>query len=275
MEEYIIDNYKNEENNIRFGKYYEHVYKKHVEAYSERGADNIRENITNTFKEARRQELSPIRNNNMLLVGKVQSGKTSNLELFTSLAFDNGYNLVMIYGGYDNTLLSQTITRFKKTFNISSDMDYCDNTPVVFSSDDSNQLLSLDDEIVEDLLEANKPIFLISMKRPAAMNKINQLLSRIDTSNIHAFIIDDEGDQASLNTKKNKKNDASATYEAIVKMKQLLNDPLYLSVTATPQALIFLDEYRSYDRILFVLLNLVTGIVEQIHIIYMIQIRLR
>ena len=243
MEEYIIDNYKNEENNIRFGKYYEHVYKKHVEAYSERGADNIRENITNTFKEARRQELSPIRNNNMLLVGKVQSGKTSNLELFTSLAFDNGYNLVMIYGGYDNTLLSQTITRFKKTFNISSDMDYCDNTPVVFSSDDSNQLLSLDDEIVEDLLEANKPIFLISMKRPAAMNKINQLLSRIDTSNIHAFIIDDEGDQASLNTKKNKKNDASATYEAIVKMKQLLNDPLYLSVTATPQALIFLDEY--------------------------------
>lgn len=67
MEEYIIDNYKNEENNIRFGKYYEHVYKKHVEAYSERGADNIRENITNTFKEARRQELSPIKNNNMLL----------------------------------------------------------------------------------------------------------------------------------------------------------------------------------------------------------------
>lgn len=31
-----------------------------------------------------------------------------------------------------------------------------------------------------DLLDANKPIFLISMKRPAAMNKVNDLLARID-----------------------------------------------------------------------------------------------
>ena len=179
----------------------------------------------------------------MLLVGKVQSGKTSNLELFTALAFDNGFNLVVIYGGYDNTLLSQTTNRFKKTFDIPNDTNYSDEAPVVFSSDDSAQLLTVDDEIIEDLLDANKPIFLISMKRPAAMNKVNDLLSRIDKSNLKAFIIDDEGDQASLNTKKNKALDASATYAAIVAMKDHLDDPLYLSVTATPQALIFLDEY--------------------------------
>lgn len=81
------------------------------------------------------------------------------------------------------------------------------------------------------------------MKRPAAMNKVNDLLARIDKSNLKAFIIDDEGDQASLNTKKNKAIDASATYASIVSMKDHLSDPLYLSVTATPQALIFLDEY--------------------------------
>ena len=46
-----------------------------------------------------------------------------------------------------------------------------------------------------------------------------------------------------MNTKKNKALDASATYAEIVRMKDLLEDPLYLSVTATPQALIFLDEY--------------------------------
>ena len=179
----------------------------------------------------------------MLLVGKVQSGKTSNLELFTALAFDNGFNLVIIYGGYDGTLLSQTTNRFKKTFDIPNDTDYSDDAPVVFTSDDSAQLLTVDDEIIEDLLDANKPIFLISMKRPAAMNKVNDLLARIDKSNLKAFIIDDEGDQASLNTKKNKSKDVSATYSSIVSMKEHLNDPLYLSVTATPQALIFLDEY--------------------------------
>lgn len=203
----------------------------------------LNEDIMSTYAVAMQQIENNELNNNMLLVGKVQSGKTSNLELFTALAFDNGFNLVVIYGGYDNTLLAQTTTRFKKTFDIPAETDYSNDTPVVFSSDDSAQLLTVDDEIIEDLLEANKPIFLISMKRPAAMNKVNDLLARIDKGNLRAFIIDDEGDQASLNTKKNKAADASATYAAIVAMKGHLDDPLYLSVTATPQALIFLDEY--------------------------------
>lgn len=245
-----MEQYKIDENlstslscSVKQGKYYNKIHKKHIESYGEYGAANIRDNITNTFREAINQLNSSNRNNNMLLVGKVQSGKTSNLELFTALAFDNGFNLVVIYGGYDNTLLGQTTTRFKKTFDIPNDTDYSDDTPVVFSSDDSAQLLTVDDEIVEDLLEADKPIFLISMKRPVAMKKVNDLLTRINKSNLKAFIIDDEGDQASLNTKKNKALDVSATYAEIVRMKDLLEDPLYLSVTATPQALIFLDEY--------------------------------
>lgn len=244
MEQYVINTEK-QTNSVTIiqGKYYEKIHQKHLASYGEFGATNIRDNITSTFREALIQLNSPTKNNNMLLVGKVQSGKTSNLELFTALAFDNGFNLVIIYGGYDNTLLNQTTTRFKKTFDIPNDTSYSDDTPVVFSSDDSAQILTIDDEIIEDLLDANKPIFLISMKRPAAMNKVNDLLARIDKTNIKAFIIDDEGDQASLNTKKNKEVDASATYSSIVSMKNHLNDPLYLSVTATPQALIFLDEY--------------------------------
>lgn len=226
---------------VKQGKYYNKIHNKHIESYSEYGASNIRDNITNTFREAMIQLNDSNRSNNMLLVGKVQSGKTSNLELFTALAFDNGFNLVVIYGGYDNTLLGQTTARFKKTFDIPNDTDYSDDTPVIFSSDDS--VLTVDDELIEDLLEADKPIFLISMKRPVAMKKVNDLLTRIDKSGLKAFIIDDEGDQASLNTKKNKALDVSATYAEIVRMKKLLDDPLYLSVTATPQALIFLDEY--------------------------------
>ena len=228
---------------IRQGKYFQKVHAKHKDAYGEFGAINIRDNITSTFGEALCQLENQSVNNNMLLVGKVQSGKTSNLELFTALAFDNGFNFVIIYGGYDNTLLAQTTGRFKKTFDIPNDTKFEDDTPVVFSSDDSAQLLSVDNDIVEDLMEAQKPIFIISMKRPAAMSKVNDLLARIDKSHLRAFIIDDEGDQASLNTKKNKAADASATYAAIVAMKDHLNDPLYLSVTATPHALIFLDEY--------------------------------
>jgi hypothetical protein len=245
MEQYTMGDGSNivTTNTVNQGKYYDKIHSKHKASYGDFGAANIRDNITSTFREALVQLRTPNVSNNMLLVGKVQSGKTSNLELFTALAFDNGFNLVIIYGGYDNTLLSQTTNRFRKTFDIPNDTDYSDDNPVVFSSDDSAQLLTVDDEIIEDLLDANKPIFLISMKRPAAMNKVNDLLNRINKSNLRAFIIDDEGDQASLNTKKNKVLDASATYKAIVDMKDYLCDPLYLSVTATPQALVFLDEY--------------------------------
>ena len=182
------------------------------------------------------------KNNNVLLVGKVQSGKTSNLELFTALAFDNGYNVLVIYGGYDKTLLKQTTDRFKSTFNATGDISYDDDSPAIYTTDDSDQILSIDDEIMTDLLDNNKPIIFVSMKRPAAMNKINSLFKRLDKSMFKAFIIDDEGDQASLNNAKNKVEDASSTYQQIIDMKKLLDDPLYLSVTATPQANIFLDE---------------------------------
>ena len=227
---------------IKQGKYYSRIHEKHIASYGEYGAANIRDNITATFGKSLVQLEDPNQNNNVLLIGKVQSGKTSNLEMFTALAFDNGFNFVVIYGGYDGTLLSQTTDRFKNTFDIPNKPDYSDDYPVIFTSDDSN-ILTVDDEIIEDLLDNNKPIFIISMKRPVAMKKVNDLLARIDKSKINAFIIDDEGDQASLNTRKNKIDDASATYAQIVSMKNLLEDPLYLSVTATPQALIFLDEY--------------------------------
>lgn len=230
-------------NKIKLGTYYKNINQKHILSYGEDGAQNIRQNIIATFTESLHQLENKNKNNNLLLVGKVQSGKTSNLELFTALAFDNGFNVVVIYGGYDGTLLKQTTDRFQNTFEISNTTNYSDNSPVIFSSDDSDKLLTLDNEIFEDLIEANKPIFIISMKRPAALNKVNKLLERIDKTNIKPLIIDDEGDQASLNTKKNKETEASATYAAIVTMKAHLNDPLYLSVTATPQALVFLDDF--------------------------------
>lgn len=244
MEEYKVDPSDLIKRNkfIKQGFYYDKVYKKHVCSYDEIGARNIRDNIMSTFEMALRQYEDEDKNNNILLVGKVQSGKTSNLEMFTALALDNGYNMVVIYGGYDNTLLSQTKDRFTKTFDIPNDINYSESSPVIFSSDD-NVIMAVDDEIIEDLLDSEKPIFIISMKRPNALNKVNNLLNRIDKTELKAFIIDDEGDQASLNTKKNKKEDVSATYDSICKMKDHLGDPLYLSVTATPQALVFLDEY--------------------------------
>ena len=221
MEKYTFSTAEGVEVPMKLGDYFNLVHDKHIDAYGEEGADNIVENIVETYKQIQIQLASPNKNNNVLLVGKVQSGKTSNLEMLTALSFDNGYNVLVIYGGYDTSLLKQTTDRFKETFDVTGEVTYDDEGPAIFTTDDSTQILSIDDETMTDLLENNKPVIFVSMKRPAAMRKINALFKRLDKSEFKAFIIDDEGDQASLNTAKDKIKNASATYKEIVEMKSL------------------------------------------------------
>jgi len=246
MEKYIeLDNTENDEYVVNRGYYTEKIIAKHRESYGDERAYDVHEAMTSVFVDSQKQLQTD--NHNLLLIGKVQSGKTASLEMFSSIAFDNGYNLIVIYGGYDNTLLEQTKKRFEKTFDCDSQGDsYTSSNPIIFSTDDKTGQSVNDDElndIFDDLIECERPIFIISMKRPVALGKVNNLLSSLDHSKYRALIIDDEGDQASLNTAKNKKKDASATYREICNMKDTLGDPLYLSVTATPHANIFLDAY--------------------------------
>ncbi len=243
MEAYEIKNNGNFE--LQYGKYFDKIHAKHIHNYGEKGAQNIVDNIRDTFCSLNEQLHDPLKNNNSLIVGKVQSGKTSNLELLTALAFDNSYNILVMYGGYDTSLLLQTTKRFKDTFDVPADIEFTSKYPAVFTTDDSDAILNIDDEMIEELLSSQQPIIFISMKRPVAMNKINHVLEKLDKSCFKALIIDDEGDQASLNIAKDKKNQASKTYKAIVKMKELLSNPLYLSVTATPHANIFLDRWSA------------------------------
>ena len=240
-EEYFIDEKNNTEPTISIGYFVEKVYEKHKSDYGEKSASLTRERVKKIFKQSIQLDQSSSKNKNILLVGKVQSGKTSNLEMFTAFAFDNGYRCVIIYGGYDSKLLFQTSSRFKKTFDVNED-DVETKEPELFSTDDSESVNSLDESVLNKIVELNKPIIFVSMKRPAALVKVNDALEKIKIHHLKTFVIDDEGDQASLNTEF-KKNKKSATYDQIEKMKDILVCPLYLSVTATPQANVLLGEY--------------------------------
>ena len=241
MEEYtIVTENRDNGQNTRIGVYAKHILEMHKKKYGETAATTVLDRAIRIFSESQKQLADGDINNNVLLVGKVQSGKTSNLEMLSGLAFDNGYNLLIIYGGYDKTLLKQTTDRFRKTYGIEDIAE--EGKPVLLSTSDPTELAALNDEIFRDLLEAGKPVIITSMKRPTALEKVNETIRKLDSNKVHAYIFDYEGDQASLNTAKNRAEDCSATYEKIVNMKQLLNNPLYFSVTATPHANIFLDE---------------------------------
>ena len=232
------------EPSIKFQTFSELVANRHERKYGIGGRDEIRRATYRVFKEALQQLSAPDMSNNILLVGKVQSGKTSNLEALTALAFDNDFNLMIIYGGYDNNLLDQTTSRFKETFGAFDDLDEIlkTGTPAGFSTSAKHlSITDIDNDLFEELHKARVPIIITAMKRPKQLKRVNAFLKRIDRTLTKALIIDDEGDQASLNICRDKVNDASATYAQICEMKQLLGDPLYFSVTATPHANIFLS----------------------------------
>lgn len=184
---------------------------------------------------------------NILLVGKVQSGKTSNMQMGLALAFDNGYNMMIMYAGYDNTLVDQAIDRFnneafKKPDTMSENAAKTEWVNIFTTrSGRGHPIEALDDDTIESIIEDGGKIIFMCLKSPDSINKINDLLETLDLSKIKPLIFDDEGDQASLNNEF-RKNNESATYKSICRMKKILNNPPYLSVTATPQALVFSPE---------------------------------
>ena len=249
MEQYTIKR-PNASPSIKEGKFFHRIHTKHIEAYGEVGANNIVTNVRATYSKLMMQlSVNKDGNHNSLLVGKVQSGKTSNLELLTALAFDNGYNFLIIFGGYDKDLLRQSTERFGGTFETAGGEEvlYSEN-PVLFTTNDltkeSLSINSLDPDFVKQLLEEGRPIIITCLKRPIAMKVMLKAITKVLASvpGIVPFIIDDEGDQASLNTSKDKARNSTPTYRTIVKLKEELDNPLYLSVTATPQANIFQED---------------------------------
>lgn len=238
METYEIQ-FKNKP--IKYGKYKELVFEKQKNSYGEVSANKNLATATKILRDSFLQKEDINKNNNVLLVGKVQSGKTSNLEMLSALAFDNGFNFLIIFGGYDGYLLEQCVSRFSDTFNTDEDSNLF---PHLCSTDQDLSTI-IDNPFVDTAIEDERPIIICSMKRPNALNKVNDMLKGLDRTKINAIIIDDEGDQASLNTDKkhfideNGNSSGSATYKAICEMKSLLHNPIYYAVTATPEANIF------------------------------------
>lgn len=167
-----------------------------------------------------------------IVIGKVQSGKTSNFISITALAFDNDYDIVIVLGGTKKPLVKQNRDRIKEYFSTTKDVLVLDTT------DFKDQLTA---QKMHQFRKMNKKVVIVALKSPA---QINYIADNIFFDSVLAekpiLIIDDEGDEASLNTlvKKGKK---SSTYKAIENLKERLDRHCFLSITATPQANLLID----------------------------------
>lgn len=73
------------------------------------------------------------------------------------------------------------------------------------------------------------------MKHHTHLNNLTSLLAQLSMEAVPCLVIDDEGDQASLNTQV-KRDDESTTYRRILELRAKLRHCSYLQYTATPQA---------------------------------------
>ena len=73
------------------------------------------------------------------------------------------------------------------------------------------------------------------MKHHRHLEKLAHILSKIKLSKVPTLVIDDEADQASLNTEV-QKGETSTTYQRILYLREYLPHHTFLQYTATPQA---------------------------------------
>jgi hypothetical protein len=163
-----------------------------------------------------------------IIIGKVQSGKTSNFIALSALAFDNGYGVNIVLGGNKNNLLDQNFKRIKGYY---KEVDQ--EQLVVLSTRENKALLNPED--IQKFLNEGRKIIVVGLKHTKHINQIAEIFDSPSLRDIPTLIIDDEGDQATLNTKVETES-MSPTYEAVINLKNKLNRHCFVSITATPQA---------------------------------------
>lgn len=184
--------------------------------------------------------------NAVLVVGYVQSGKTLSFTTVTSLARDNGFGIVIVLAGTTNSLKGQSEDRLEKDLGLEDlqrDWRHFNNPDLTGSYfDDIKQTLANWDRHRQGRTKEEKPAVLVTvLKQAQRLGGAAAVLSELKLAGIPALIIDDESDQAGLNTKAHQNllkgtADESGVYEAIVALRTALPLHSYLQYTATPQA---------------------------------------
>src|SRR5262249_37921565 len=93
-----------------------------------------------------------------------------------------------------------------------------------------------------------RAVLITVLKHPTHLSHLAELLEKVDLSTTRALVIDDEADQASLNTKA-RKGGQSPTYAVLLRIRSALLRHTFLQYTATPQAnlLISIQDLLSPD----------------------------
>jgi hypothetical protein len=180
-----------------------------------------------------------------LVVGYVQSGKTANFTAVAARAADVGYRLIIVLSGIHDSLRNQTQRRLERELvNIGANWITLTDAKSDFQ-----------EPTVADGFGATGTVLVVAKKIVPILERLNRWLGKLAVrlADVPVLVIDDEADQASINTKGNRADssvddDPGAESEPPSRTNGLIRDLLrrcpratYIAYTATPFANVLID----------------------------------
>ena len=187
-----------------------------------------------------------------LVMGDVQSGKTSNYISLINMACEYGYNGILILAGLTESLRVQTQKRIDEGFigAISSSIGKSAKINYIGVGSDTKQHYAIPlTNLEKDFSSSpgtsddfNKPVVLVVKKNKKILENTKIWLKPGKSIGENILIIDDECDNASVNTK----DDCSpSTINLLIRdIYNNFNCATYVGYTATPFANIFINPYN-------------------------------
>ena len=163
-----------------------------------------------------------------LALGYVQSGKTTSITALIAHAADEGYRVVVALLGVTNLLLDQNTSRIESALGIGVRSDY---RWVVVKNPQGRRGASE----LRGWLDRDRIILIPVLKHAGRLKALAGVLREVGVHDMPVMIVDDEADQASLNTKVGSDQE-SETYAAVSLLKVAAPRHLYVQYTATPYA---------------------------------------
>jgi hypothetical protein len=137
-----------------------------------------------------------------LVVGHIQSGKTANFCALVAKASDLGYKLVIVLSGLHNSLRQQTQRRLNRALGI----DPAGVAPpevgrrwITLTRDDPNGDFR-PGTFDANVLQGNDQVLLVVKKNKTVLSRLGSWMGNHAPATLPVLIIDDEADQASVNT---------------------------------------------------------------------------
>lgn len=159
---------------------------------------------------------------NGLIYGLIQSGKTGVLTVTGAMGADEGYRTILILTSDIDPLYEQTLARVQEAFpgiDVIGKKDFKDS-----------------DAFLQRIKVGTCAI--VTTKNSGLLGTLIENFKSGKVRRLSCLIIDDEADQASLNTRESRADGTrSAINERISELRSFFDKNTYVQVTATPQAL--------------------------------------